>query len=68
MLPRLIKRQTPSKAWVFLSPVLAIVLTLLASVILFLIMGVSPLSALHAFFIEPVSSVYGLSGLVCLDD
>ena len=64
MLPRLLKRQTPSKAWIFLSPVLAIVLTLLASVVLFWIMGVSPLSALHAFFIEPVSSVYGLTELM----
>ncbi len=60
---RLVKRQTPSKAMVYLSPLLAIFLTLLASIILFLIMGVSPLAALHDFFIEPISTVYGLTEL-----
>ncbi len=63
MLPDMIKRQTPSKMMVYLSPVLALCLTLLAGIFLFLIMGVSPLDALHAFFIEPVSSLYGLSEL-----
>lgn len=63
MLPNLVKRQTPSKAMVYLSPVLALVLSLLAGVFLFLIMGVSPLTALHAFFIEPVSTSYGVSEL-----
>ncbi len=63
MLPELIKRQMPSKTMVYLSPLLALVLTLLAGVLLFIIMGVSPLTALHAFFIEPVSSLYGLSEL-----
>jgi len=60
---RLIKRQTPSKAMIYLSPLLAIFLTLIASVILFLIMGVSPLAALHSFFVEPISTVYGLTEL-----
>jgi len=64
MLPKLIKRQVPSTLMLYLSPVLAILLTLLASVILFLIMGVSPLAALHAFFIEPISSEYGLAELM----
>ena len=63
MLPRLVKRQTPSKAMIYLSPLLAIVLTLLSSVILFLIMDVSPLAALHAFFIEPIATVYGVTEL-----
>ena len=64
MLPRLVMRQAPSKAMIYLSPVLALVLTLIASFILFLIMDVSPTKALHAFFIEPISSGYGLSELV----
>ena len=65
MLPKLqlVKRQTPSKTMLYLSPLLAIILTLIASILLFLIMGVSPLAALHAFFIEPISSIYGLSEL-----
>ncbi len=64
MLPRLIKRQTPSKMMVYLSPILALLLTLVASVLLFLIMGTSPGAALHAFFVEPISSVYGLTELM----
>jgi len=63
MLPRLVKRQTPSQAMVYLSPVLALMLSMLAGVFLFLIMGVSPLAALHAFFIEPISTSYGISEL-----
>ncbi len=63
MLPRLIKRQTPSKAMIYLSPLLAIFLTLISSVVLFLIMNVSPLEALHAFFIKPISTIYGLTEL-----
>ncbi len=63
MLPSLVKRQTPSRYMVYLSPVLALLLSLLAGVFLFLIMGVSPIAALHAFFIEPVSTSYGISEL-----
>ncbi len=63
MLPRLIKRQSPSKTMLYLSPLLALLLSLLAGVVLFIIMGVSPLAALHAFFIEPISSAYGISEL-----
>ena len=63
MLPSLIKRQSPSKKMVYLSPLLALLLSLLAGVLLFIIMGVSPLAALHAFFIEPISSLYGISEL-----
>ncbi len=64
MLPKLIKRQAPSTTMVYLSPVLALLLTLAASIILFIIMGVSPSAALHAFFVEPISSGYGLSELM----
>jgi simple sugar transport system permease protein len=59
----LVKRQIPSRLMVYLSPVLALLLSMLAGVILFLIMGVSPLAALHAFFIEPLSTSYGLAEL-----
>ena len=64
MLPRLIKRPMPSKMMVYMSPVLAILLTLISSIILFLIMGVSPVAALHAYFVEPVSTTYGLTELM----
>ncbi|MDJ0833549.1 MAG: ABC transporter permease [Gammaproteobacteria bacterium] len=63
MLPKLVKRPAPSRFMVYLSPVLALFLSLLAGIVLFVIMDVSPLAALHAFFIEPISSAYGLSEL-----
>ncbi len=63
LIPSLVKRQAPSKAMIYFSPILAIFLTLFSSVFLFLIMGVSPLSALYAFFIEPISTIYGLTEL-----
>jgi len=63
MLPRLVKRPTPSKVMIYGSPLLAVLLTLASSVILFLIMNVSPIDALYAFFIEPISTVYGLTEL-----
>ncbi len=63
MLPSLVKRQSPSKVMVYFSPVLALLLSLLAGVVLFVIMGVSPLAALHAFFVEPISTSYGISEL-----
>jgi len=48
---------------VYLSPLLAMIFTLIASIFLFMIMGVSPLAALHSYFIEPISTVYGLTEL-----
>ncbi len=63
MLPKLVKRQTPSRKMVYLSPVLALCLSMLAGVFLFVIMGIPPLKALHAFFIEPISTSYGISEL-----
>lgn len=63
MLPDLIKRQAPSRSMVYLSPVLALLLTLIAGILLFLVMEVPPLSALYAFFVEPLSDYYNLSEL-----
>lgn len=63
MVPQLVKRQTPSKTMVYLSPILALFLSMFAGIFLFLVMGVSPPAALYAFFIEPISTTYGLSEL-----
>lgn len=60
---KLIKRPEPSRQMVLVSPLLALLLTLIAGVILFLIMGVSPIAALHAFFVEPLTSLYGWAEL-----
>ncbi|MGI9310170.1 MAG: ABC transporter permease [bacterium] len=63
MLLELIKRPRPSRAMVYLSPLLALGVTVLAGVALFAAMGVSPLGALHAYFVAPLNSLYGWAEL-----
>lgn len=63
MRPYLERRQLDSQFWTYMSPLLALVLTLIAGSILFRIMQVDVLEALYIFFIEPVSSRYGLAEL-----
>lgn len=47
----------------YLAPLIALVLTLLAGLVLFAILGVPVGIAFHAFFIEPLSTRYGLAEL-----
>jgi len=61
--PYLEKRPLDSKLWVYLSPVLALLLTLLAGSFLFMIMGVDVGKALYTFFIDPISTPYGRAEL-----
>jgi ABC-type uncharacterized transport system permease subunit len=60
---RLERRPQMSKTMMYLSPVFALGLTLLAGIALFSTMQVPPLEALYAFFVEPLNSVYGLTEL-----
>jgi len=60
---RLIKRPEQSQAMIYLSPVIALLMTLISGVILFLFMGIDPGKALYAFFIQPITSIYGLAEL-----
>lgn len=63
MLPRLVKRKEPSQAMVYLTPVIALVLTLISGVLMFIMLGVPVGDALYAFFIEPLTTEYGLAEL-----
>lgn len=56
-------RSQPSKRMTYLSPLLAVVLTLFSGMILFAMMGHSPLEGIYVFFVEPVTSLYGLGEL-----
>lgn len=47
----------------YLTPVIALAITLLAGLVLFALLGVPIGKAFHAFFIEPISSAYGLAEL-----
>jgi ABC-type uncharacterized transport system permease subunit len=61
--PYLERRQLESKLWAYMSPLLALVLTLLAGSLLFRFMNVDVGRALYTFFIEPISNSYGLAEL-----
>ncbi|WP_376956684.1 ABC transporter permease [Azospirillum sp. A26] len=61
---RLEPRGQASKTMVYVTPLLAVALTLLSGFILFLAMGFDPLKALYSFFVAPVISVRGVGELV----
>jgi ABC-type uncharacterized transport system permease subunit len=56
-------RPAPSRWMSFASPVLALAITVLIGVALFVLLGKDPVRGLQAFFIEPLKSGYALSEL-----
>ncbi len=58
------RRQTPSRLMVYLSPVLAVALTLAAAAVIFAVSGLNPFHALYIYFVEPVTTVWSLEELV----
>jgi simple sugar transport system permease protein len=63
MLLKIEKRSESSKIMVYLTPIFALILTVLASMLLFTLLGVNPVEALTNFFILPLDSEYDLSEL-----
>ena len=61
---KIVKRDQPSKAIFFFTPVLAIFLTLVAGGLIFFILGFKPFEALKFFFIIPIADTYGFSELL----
>ncbi len=61
---RLEPRGQASKTMVYVTPLLAVALTLLSGFILFMAMGFDPLKALYSFFVAPLTSVRGVGELV----
>ncbi|CAB3782193.1 hypothetical protein LMG28614_01389 [Paraburkholderia ultramafica] len=61
---RLEARTTPSRTMQFAVPLIAALLTLAIGFLIFSLVGRDPLQAMHAFFIEPLSSVNGWSELL----
>lgn len=61
---RLEARPQPSRAWSLGSPLLALALTVMLGVALFIGLGKNPLSGLQMFFWEPVKSGYALGELM----
>lgn len=61
---RLEPRREPSRAMFYLTPFLAIVLTLLAGLVLFEVLGKPPFKAVQLIFVEPLKSMRGLAELL----
>jgi simple sugar transport system permease protein len=57
-------RPQPSKAWGYGSPVLALLVTVVIGVLLFVALGKDPVRGLQVFFWEPVKNGYALGELV----
>jgi len=60
---RIEARPAPSNRMRYLSPLIAVALTLLTGLIFSAVMSLSPLDTFHAFFIAPVNDWYGLGEL-----
>lgn len=56
-------RLEPSKPMIWWSPIIAVVVTMLLSSLIFLALDVSPIKAFHVFIIEPLSDSYNLGEL-----
>ena len=61
---RLELRAQPSRLWRYASPLLALAITVVLGVILFVALGKDPVRGLQVFFWEPIKSVYALSELM----
>ena len=57
-------RAEPSKFWTYGSPVLALLVTVVIGVLLFIALGKDPLRGLQVFFWEPIKSPYALGELL----
>lgn len=60
----LTKRSIPSPAMAYLSPLIGLFLALIAGGIMFALLGKPPLQALYAYFIEPISAIWSVHGLL----
>ncbi len=60
----LVRRAAPSQAMQVIAPLQAVLLTLLAGLGLFALLGQDPLHAFHQFFIAPLSTPNGVSELL----
>ena len=56
-------RSQPSPAWTYGSPLLALAVTVLIGVLLFVALGKDPVAGLRVFFWDPIKSPYALGEL-----
>mgnify|MGYP001499120291 CR=1 FL=1 len=60
----LVKRPEMSRKMMLLSPLIAVGLTVVAAAIVFALQGKNPLTGVYLFFLDPVTSLWGLEQLV----
>lgn len=60
----LVKRKSSSASMAILSPIIAVLLTLMSAGILFALAGKDPLLGLYLFFIQPLTDVWSLEELI----
>ena len=60
---RLESRPEASKAMVYLSPLIAVGMTIITAMVMFALLGVDPVDAIATFFIEPISTLDGVTEL-----
>ncbi|PIW10201.1 MAG: sugar ABC transporter permease, partial [Comamonadaceae bacterium CG17_big_fil_post_rev_8_21_14_2_50_60_13] len=63
-MPRLEARAEPSALWTYVSPLLALVLTVLLGTLMFAALGKDPVKGLSMFFWLPISSAYAWGELL----
>src|SRR5450830_1236349 len=63
-MPQLEVRPQASSFWTYASPILALLITVLIGVLLFMALGKDPIKGLQVFFWEPIRSPYALSELM----
>jgi simple sugar transport system permease protein len=61
---RLEARPEPSRAMMLASPLIAAAAMLVTGSLLFLFLGHAPLHAFHVYFVQPLSSLYGIGELL----
>jgi len=61
---RLEQRKEPSQTMIYATPLIAIALTMVAGMALFLVLGKDPVRAIAIIFLEPLSSRFGISELL----
>lgn len=64
MLLKLEARPEPSQLMAYLSPLLAVALTLIGGLLVFSALGTDPLEGFKVFFLNPVKDTYGVSELL----
>ena len=58
------RRSDRSQGFALLSPVLALVLTVITGAVIFTLLGINPLAGLKAYFIDPLADVWSLEQII----